>query len=84
MAAKDYRICPAIFSAYIAKVSKRSPNMMTDDRREITEDEILALIDWYLDKESDDGEHGISFNSVNRDGMRIEMKFIKQQEKELA
>ena len=63
MAAKDYQICPALFNAYIAKVSKRNPNKMTDDRRVIEEEEILALIDWYLDKESDVGEHGISFNS---------------------
>lgn len=50
MAAKDYKICPALFCAYIAKASKRYPNVMTDDRREITEPEILSLIDWYLSK----------------------------------
>lgn len=51
MAAKDYRICPALFNAYIAKVSKRDPNLMTDDRRPIKENEIMMLIDWYLDKD---------------------------------
>ena len=48
MAAKDYKICPALFNAYIAKVSKRNPNMMLEDRRAITEEEILSLIEWYL------------------------------------
>ena len=51
MAAKDYKICPALFNAYIAKVSKKNPNLMTNDRRIITENEILMLIDWFLDKE---------------------------------
>lgn len=41
MAAKDYRICCAMFNAYIAKTSKRNPNLMLKDRREITEGEIL-------------------------------------------
>lgn len=48
MPAKDYKICPALFNAYIAKVSKRNPNMMLEDRRVIEEHEILALIEWYL------------------------------------
>ena len=30
MSAKDYQICPSIFNAYIAKVSKKNPNLMTD------------------------------------------------------
>lgn len=50
MAAKDYKICPALFSAYIAKVSKRNPNLMLEDRREISTNEILCLINWYVDK----------------------------------
>ena len=48
MSAKDYKICPALFNAYIAKVSKRNPNLMLEDRRAITEEEILSLIEWYL------------------------------------
>lgn len=48
MAAKDYKICPALFNAFIAKVSKRDPNLMTDDRRIITDREIIGLIRWYL------------------------------------
>lgn len=56
MSAKDYRICPAIFNAYIAKVSKRDPNVMLDDRREIPEEEILCLIHWWLKKKCEDTE----------------------------
>lgn len=46
MSAKDYQICPVMFKAYIAKVSKKNPDLMTDDRREITEEEIANLIEW--------------------------------------
>lgn len=46
MSAKDYHICPALFKAYIAKISKKIPNLMTDDRREITDAEIVDLIEW--------------------------------------
>ena len=48
MSAKDYKICPALFNAYIAKVSKRNPNIMLEDRRVIEEKEIFSLIEWYL------------------------------------
>lgn len=48
MAAKDYRICCAMFNVYIAKTSKKNPNLMLEDRREITEGEILYLIEWWL------------------------------------
>ena len=76
MAAKDYRICPALFNAYIAKVSKKNPNMMTDDRRMITEDEILTLIDWYLDNSLDEEHNTLSFESQSREGKRVQLKFI--------
>ena len=46
MSAKDYQICPSLFKAFIAKVSNRNPNLMTDDRREITDAEIMNLIEW--------------------------------------
>ena len=50
MAAKDYKICSGLFNAYIAKFSKKDPNLMLSDRREITDSEIIALIIWKLDK----------------------------------
>ena len=46
MSAKDYQICPALFKAFLAKVSNRNPNLMTDDRREITDAEIMNLREW--------------------------------------
>ena len=82
MSAKDYKICLALFNAYIAKTSKRDPDLMTDDRREITEDEILLLIDWYLDQQANEGEKGISFNSVFRKGMDVMMFFKKKEEEQ--
>ena len=82
MAAKDYKICPA---AYIAKVSKNNPNLMTDDRREITEEEILLLIDWWLDMKCEEGEQDQHFNSRIREGYNVVIEFkksAKRQEKE--
>ena len=80
MAAKDYKICPALFSAYIAKISKRNPNQMTEDRREITENEILMLIDWYMNNKCGKEGYGIVFDSVVREGMQIHMKFCKKED----
>ena len=79
MSATDYYICPALTSAYIAKVSKKTPSLMLSDRREITENEILMLIDWYLNKMADSEEGGISFDSHIRMGSRIIMKFKNEE-----
>ena len=48
MSAHDYKICPACFNVFLAKVSKRNPNLMLDDRRIITDAEIFGLIKWKL------------------------------------
>lgn len=76
MAAKDYQICPALFNAYIAKVSKKNPGQMTNDRRVITENEILMLIDWYLDNEPDDKHNTLYFQSHAREGKCVQLKFV--------
>lgn len=81
MAAKDYRICPALFNAYIAKVSKRNPKLMTDDRRPIEEEEILKLIDWYLDKELGEKNNVLSYASAIREGKRVQLKFVDDKTK---
>ena len=47
MSAKNYLICPACFNIYIAKVSKKNPHMMLNDRRPLEEHEILGIIEWY-------------------------------------
>ena len=80
MAAKDYKICPALFNAYIAKTSKKDPNLMTDDRREITEQEIMSLIDWWLDSKCEEGEDGQYFESHIRDGMYVALEFKKKED----
>ncbi len=46
----------------------------------ITDNEMLMLIDWYLNKMADSGESGISFDSHTRNGMRILMQFKKEDE----
>lgn len=74
MAAKDYRICCALVNAYIAKPSKVKPNLMTLDRREITEEEILELIDWYIESKVSDGHKGIAFTSARIENSRIEIR----------
>lgn len=48
MSAQDYKICPACFNVFLAKVSKRNPNLMLDDRRIIAGAEIFGLIEWKL------------------------------------
>ena len=59
MTAKDYEICVSGLTStpYLAKVSKRNPNVMLDDRREITEGEILMLIDCYMGNKCKDEEY---------------------------
>lgn len=47
MSAKDYKICPGWANIYIAKVSKRNPEFMLNDRRPIEEHEILGIIEWF-------------------------------------
>lgn len=77
MAAKDYIIGCGLAQAYICKPSKRNPCLMLSDRREITEEEILRLIDWYLDKEATDGSKGFTFDSAERKGFKVKVEFIE-------
>lgn len=75
MAAKDYKICCALFSAYIAKVSKRNPNMMLADRREIPKSEILTLICWSLENFVSDNEDATGFVFKDNEGREIEVHY---------
>ena len=79
MSAKDYKICPALFNAYIAKTSKKDENLMTDDRREISEEEILSLIDWWLYKNCGDAGKGMMFESVLRNDCNVVVKFERKE-----
>lgn len=79
MAAKDYEICVSglISTPYLAKVSKRNPNVMLDDRREITEGEILMLIDCYMSNKCQDEEYKdgiVCFKSHIQEGKIIEIQ----------
>lgn len=78
MAAKDYKICCALFSAYIAKVSKRNPNMMLDDRREITDSEILTLINWTLEQWCSKNKEPNGFRFKDNDGKTIEVHYVEE------
>ena len=79
MAAKDYEICISGLTStpYLAKVSKRNPNVMLDDRREITESEILMLIDCYMSNKCRDEEYKdgfVCFKSHMKEGKIIEIQ----------
>ena len=79
MAAKDYEICVSGLTStlYLAKVSKRNPNVMLDDRRKITEGEILMLIDCYMDKKCQEEEYKdgvVRFKSHIQEGKIIEIQ----------
>ena len=79
MAAKDYEICVSGMTStpYLAKVSKRNPNVMLDDRREISEGEILMLIDCYMSNKCQDEEYKdgvVCFESHVQEGKIIEIQ----------
>lgn len=78
MGAKDYKVCCGMCSAYIAKVSKRDTNLMLSDRREITDDEILMLIDWFLDTKLKKGHDTLTFLSDCREGFKVEVSYKKK------
>lgn len=80
MAAKDYKICTALFNAYIAKTSKKNPNIMLADRRVITESEILELIDWYMSRKCEEEKYKdgvVYFESSTLEGKFIKMELIE-------
>ena len=79
MAAKDYEICVSGLTStpYLAKVSKRDPNVMLDDRREISEGEILMMIDCYMSNKCQDEEYKdgiVCFKSHIQEGKIIEIQ----------
>ena len=80
MAAKDYEICVSGLTStlYLAKVSKRDPNVMLDDRREISEGEILMMIDCYMSNKCQDEEYKdgiVCFKSHIKEDKIIEIQF---------
>ena len=72
MAAKDYTICEGMMGLYFAKTSKKEPHRMLNDRRLLTESEILGIIHWYAKTE---GRHKI----IHLDGKPVvEIKLIEK------
>lgn len=76
--AEDYKICCALFGAYIAKVSKKNPNTMTDDRRVITDGEILTLINWKLQDFVSKTKGAKGFAFTDYDGRKIEVHYLDE------
>ena len=79
MAAKDYEICVSGLTStpYLAKVNKQDPNVMLDDRRKISEGEILMLIDCYMSNKCQDEEYKdgiVCFKSHIQKGKIIEIQ----------
>lgn len=78
MAAKDYKICPSFFNCYIAKVSKKDPNLMLEDRRVIEEDEIMMIIDWWIRNKVEDKEDKTQIITANGKPI-IEIKLLDEE-----
>lgn len=66
MAAKDYKILLGWQNAYIGKEIKRKTYTMSEDRRPLSEGEILALIHWWAKKKSE--ENGEKTQSITAGG----------------
>lgn len=79
MAAKDYDIVCGWQNAYIAKHTKT--NEMSDDRKLITEGEIMMLIDFALEKflsNNDKEKGGLEFPSHLKDGYKVKIELVKE------
>ena len=84
MAAKDYEIVCGLPSTYFAKTKKTKSNKMSEDRRPITEGEIMMLIDFALDKDfykEGKDECGFTFDSLINEGYTVEVS-LKKKKKE--
>lgn len=78
MAAKNYDIVCGWWNAYIAKHIKT--NEMSDDRKLITEGEIMMLIDFALEKflsDNDMEKGGFKFQSQRKDGYKVKVELVK-------
>lgn len=78
MGAKDYKICCALFNAYIAKTYKNDTGIMTDDRREIPEEEILQLIHWWLLNKVEENDSDTQYITAGGEKI-IELKLLKKE-----
>ena len=79
MAAKDYEIRVSGLTSipYLVKTDKRCSTVISKDKREITESEILMLIDCYMNNKSKDEEYKdgiVCFKSHIQEGKIIEIQ----------
>jgi hypothetical protein len=86
MSAQDYKICPACFNVFLAKVSKRNSNLMLEDRRIITDEEIFGLIKWKLRQfclENNTDTMYINFDNKTAIEIKATGDFLEEIKKEL-
>ena len=86
MSAKDYKICQACFDIYIAKVSKKNPRIMLEDRRPLQEHEIIAIIEWYARNyciEHKTSEIGITKNGKEFLSIKISGELLEEVKNEI-
>ena len=76
MAAKDYKICFGWRGAYLVKESKKTPGLMLEDRREISEGEIIPLIHWWASKKAEESKNDTHQITVGGESV-VEVKLIK-------
>ncbi len=74
MAATDYGIVTGWMNAYLAKKkkpTKNGPQTMSQDRRPITESEMIGLFEFYLRKWCEENEGKDTVVITNSDGKKI-------------
>ena len=76
MAAKDYKICFGWRGAYLAKESKKTSGLMLEDRREISEGEIIRLIHWWASKKAEESKNDTQQITVGGKPV-VEVRLIK-------
>ena len=81
MAAKDYKILLGWQNAYIGKEIKRKTYTMSEDRRPLSEGEILSLIHWWAKKKAE--ETGKKTQSITVGGKAVvEVTLLEDLEEE--
>ena len=81
MSANNYVFQEGCFDMYLAKKIK-SKTFMSEDRRVVTDNEIIALFEWYLRKWSKENGNG-TMAVVRPDGVKIfEAKLLDIKEDE--
>lgn len=76
MAARDYEICCAMSNAYLAKLLKKEKWVMSNDRRIISNSEIINLLDWFADKNTTENNPVLRLYSKIRENKAIEIRYI--------